>query len=205
MEALFYPKVVAVIGASPQEGKVGNTIIKNLRDFNGTVYAVNPKHKDILGYPCYPSVLDIPENVDLAVIVVPAKLVPRTLEECGKKGVKGAVVISAGFKEAGIEGAKLERELVAIAKKFGIQLVGPNCLGLINTDIGMNATFSKISPNKGKIAFLSQSGALILAILEWTKQRGIGFSKVVSLGNKAMLDESDFLEYLANDASLTSS
>ncbi|AAB90033.1 acetate--CoA ligase alpha subunit [Archaeoglobus fulgidus] len=201
MERLFYPKVVAVIGASPQEGKVGNTIMKNLRNFSGTVYAVNPKYREILGFPCYPSVLKIPENVDLAIIVVPAKLVPKAVEECGRKDVEGAVVISAGFKEAGIEGAKLERELVEVAERYGVKLVGPNCLGMINTEIAMNATFSRVAPEKGRIAFLSQSGAFILAVLEWSKRNGVGFSKVVSLGNKAMLDESDFLEYLAKDDS----
>ncbi len=200
MDSMFYPKSIAVIGASPQEGKVGNTIIKNLvGSYRGKVFAVNPKYREILGVPCFPSVSELPE-VDLAVVVVPAKAVPDVVEECGRRGIRNVVIISAGFREAGIEGAKLERRIVEAAKTYGINVVGPNCLGIINTEIEMNATFSKVMPDRGRIAFLSQSGAFILAVLDWAKQAGVGFSKVVSLGNKAVLDETDFLEYLERDS-----
>jgi len=194
----FEPESVAVIGATPKEGKVGNAIIKNLKSFAGEIYAVNPSYSEVLGHPCFPSIIEAPE-VDLAVIAIPAKSVPEVLEQCGKKGVKNVVVISAGFKEAGREGARLEARLVEICKKHKMNLVGPNCLGIINCHNGLNATFSSSMPKPGNIAFLSQSGAFILAVIEYFNARGIGFSKIVSLGNKAVLDESDFMEWLADD------
>ncbi|MEM0331478.1 MAG: acetate--CoA ligase family protein [Archaeoglobaceae archaeon] len=200
MLELFYPSSVAVVGASAEKGSVGNTILNNLKSFKGEVYAVNPKYSEIEGVKCYPSILDVPD-VDLAVIAVPARFVPKTIEECGRKGVSYAVIISAGFKETGSEGAALERKIVEIANKFGVRIVGPNCLGIMNPEINLNATFSSVMPEYGKVAFLSQSGAFILSVSVWAKKTRFGFSKVVSLGNKAMLDESDFIEYLANDNS----
>jgi acetyltransferase len=194
---MFNPKSVAVIGATPKEGKVGNILLKNLKDFNGNVYAVNPKYGEILGFECYPSVEKIPDEVDLAIIAVPARFVPEVLENCGKKGIRNAVVISAGFKEAG--NYALENELIEVCRRYGINLAGPNCLGIINTHNNLNATFSKVMPPKGKIAFLSQSGAFILAVIDWARANNVGFSKIVSLGNKAILDEADFMEYLAKD------
>ncbi|AEA48012.1 acetate--CoA ligase family protein [Archaeoglobus veneficus] len=195
---LFEPRSVAVVGATPKEGKVGNAILKNLKKFRGKVYAVNPSYSEILGFPCYPSLLDAPD-VDLAVIAIPAASVLEVVEQCGKKGVKNVVVISAGFEEAGREGAKLEARLVEICRKYGIKLVGPNCLGIINCHNGLNATFSSSTPKPGNIAFLSQSGAFVLAVIEYFNAVGLGFSKIVSLGNKAVLDESDFMEMLADD------
>ncbi len=197
LERMFNPKVVAIIGATPKEGKVGNILLKNLKDFKGKVYAVNPKYEEVLGFKCYPNVESIPDDVDLAVIAVPAKAVPDVLESCGRKGVKNVVVITAGFKEAG--NYALERRIVEICKRYGINMVGPNCLGIINTHNNLNATFGKVMPPKGNIAFLSQSGAFILAVLDWAKSNNVGFSKIVSLGNKAVLDESDFMRFLAED------
>ncbi len=197
LEKMFNPKVVAVVGATPKEGKVGNILLKNLKNFNGKVYAVNPKYDKILGFRCYPNIEEIPDEVDLAIIAVPANAVPEVLESCGRKGVKNVVVITAGFKEAG--NYALENKIAEICKRYGINMVGPNCLGIINTHNNLNATFGKVMPPKGDIAFLSQSGAFILAVLDWAKANNVGFSKVVSLGNKAVLDEADFMRYLAND------
>ncbi len=195
---LFDPESVAVVGATPKRGKVGYAILENLRNFKGKVYAINPKYSEVLGYPCYPSILEAPK-VDLAVIAVPAKAVNSVLEQCGEKGIRYAVVISAGFRESGREGAKLEEEMVKICRKYGIKLVGPNCLGIINTHNGLNATFAKTTPKQGNIAFLSQSGAFIIAVMEYFKNVNEGFSKIVSMGNKAVLDEADIIEMLKND------
>lgn len=199
MQELFDPKSVAVIGASPKEGKVGNTILKNLvQSFEGEIYPVNPTHGEILGVKCYPSIQDTPQ-AELAIIAIPAEGVIDAVKQCGKKGTKNVVVISAGFKETGRDGAMLEKKLVRSAEKYGINLVGPNCLGIINTHLNLNATFSRTTPPRGDIAFLSQSGAFILAIIDWAVSQNTGFSKIVSLGNEAVLDESDFIEKLAED------
>ena len=211
LDQFFNPEGIAVVGATPKEGKVGNTLLKNILSFpeqvkgkdntkqSVRIYAVNPKYEKILDAKCYPSVLQIEEGVNLAVIAVPAIRVPEVLEQCGEKGIKNVVVISAGFKEAGRGGAVLESELIRISDKYGLSVVGPNCLGIINTHTGLNATFGKATPPEGNIAFLSQSGAFALAVIDWSKVASVGFSKVVSLGNKAVLDECDFIEYLAKD------
>lgn len=204
-DKFFNPESIVVVGATPKGGKVGNTILKNIISFQGKakasvrISAVNPKYEKILDAKCYPSVLQIEEGVNLAVIAVPAISVPEVLEQCGGKGIKNVVVISAGFKEAGREGAVLESELVRISDKYDLSVVGPNCLGILNTHAGLNATFGKATPPKGNIAFLSQSGAFALAVIDWSKAANVGFSKVVSLGNKAVLDECNFIEYLATD------
>ncbi|MCS7144100.1 MAG: acetate--CoA ligase family protein [Archaeoglobaceae archaeon] len=199
MRSFFYPHSIALIGASGETGKVGNVILKNLKNFKGRVYPVNPKYSEIDGFKCYSSISSLPETVDLAIIAIPARFVAKTLEECGLNGIRNVIVISGGFREVGVEGAKLEMELIQIARKFNINLLGPNCLGMINAEIGLNATFSEITPRSGKVAFLSQSGAFILAVILWAQKNKFGFSKVVSLGNKAILSEADFLEYLAED------
>ncbi|MFA0740421.1 MAG: hypothetical protein DFNUSKGM_000527 [Candidatus Fervidibacter sacchari] len=203
LRPILEPQSVAVIGASRQPGTVGYAVLSNLLmgQYTGIVYPVNPKAKAICGVRTYPSVLEIPDPVDLAVIIVRAPLVPQVLEECGQKGVKGAIVISAGFKETGPEGAKLEAQVREIAHHYGIALVGPNCLGVINTDPNyrLNASFAKEMPLPGNIAFISQSGALCTAVLDYAKGQGIGFSKVISLGNKADVNENDFLAYLWQD------
>jgi len=200
MRSFFYPSSIALVGASAEKGKVGNVILKNLKNFRGRIYAVNPKYSEIEGFECYPSILALPETVDLAIIAIPAKFVASAVEECGLKGVKNVIVISGGFREVGTEGAKLEYNLIQIANKFGINLLGPNCLGMINAEIGLNATFSVVSPKFGDVAFLSQSGAFILAVILWAQKTKFGFSKIVSLGNKAVLSEADFLNYLAEDS-----
>lgn len=203
IESIFYPKSIAIIGASRQIGSVGHSLLANIIDsrFQGVVYPVNPKAQAILGIKCYPRVLDIPDDVDLAVVIVPALLVPQVLEECGIKGIKGAIIISAGFKEVGGQGLERERTVKEIIQKYGVALVGPNCLGVVNTasDSSMNATFGTQMPKKGNIAFISQSGALCVAVLDYAKEANIGFSKFISMGNKAGLTENDLLVYLNED------
>jgi acetyl coenzyme A synthetase (ADP forming)-like protein len=203
LEALFAPKSVAVIGASTKPDSLGRAVFKNIlfHGYTGVVYPVNPKAKSILGVKAYPSVLDIPDDIDLAVIIVPAIAVANVLEECGRKGVRAAIVISAGFKEIGEEGAQRERELQQIAQRYGIALLGPNCLGIINTDptVSLNATFAPGMPRQGNIAFISQSGALGVAALEYAQRQKIGLSKFISIGNKADLHENHLLDYLKDD------
>ena len=203
LDFLFYPQSVAVIGASNKEGKIGNAIMKNLINFGfkGKIYPVNVKEEKILGIKAYKSVLEIPENVDVAVISIPGKFVPQILEECGQKGVKGVVVISAGFKEAG--NVELEEKLLEVARKWNIRIEGPNCLGVTNIENGFDCTFNpperQARPEFGGIAFMSQSGAFGAAILDWAARHEVGMSKFISLGNMADLDESDFMEYLKDD------
>ncbi|TET52524.1 MAG: CoA-binding protein [Actinobacteria bacterium] len=201
LDKLFNPKSVAIIGAAREEGKVGHVILENIINagFKGDIFAVNPKAKQIHDIKSYPSILDIEKEVDLAVIVTPAKTIPSIVEELGRKGVTNAIIISAGFKETGIEGSKLENQTLEIAKKHDIRLLGPNCLGLVNTKIGLNASFMRTSPLEGNIAFVSQSGALQTAILDWSREINLGFSKFVSLGNKSDLNENDFIEALVKD------
>lgn len=201
LNAILKPNSVAVIGASRRTDAVGNRILKNIIDsgFKGPIYPVNPNADEIYGLKCYPSILDIGDNVDLAVIAVRSNTVPIVAEEAGKKGVRGLIVISAGFKEIGEEGAKLERELINICRKYNMRMVGPNCLGVINTATPINATFAFSKPLPGKIALLSQSGALCATILDWAPKEGLGFSVVVSLGNSADLTITDFIEALKDD------
>ncbi|MEM0203238.1 MAG: acetate--CoA ligase family protein [Archaeoglobaceae archaeon] len=199
MRSFFYPNSVALVGASAKKGSVGNVILKNLKKFGGKIYAVNPNHTEIEGVECFDSIKSLPEVVDLAIIATPARTVPEIVEECGRNGIKNVIVISAGFRETGSEGAILEERVAEIARKHGIRLLGPNCLGVINPEINLNATFSEIMPRKGKIAFLSQSGAFILAVILWAQKAKFGFSKIVSMGNKAVLSEADFLRFFATD------
>ncbi|MCC6022878.1 MAG: acetate--CoA ligase [Desulfurococcaceae archaeon] len=201
MKELFKPRNVVVIGASREPGKVGHAVLRNIIEsgFKGEVYPVNPRADKVLGLNAYKSVLEVPGDVDLAVIVIPAQAVLDVMEECGRKGVKYAVVISAGFKEIGGEGIEREGKLIEIARKYGVRVVGPNCLGIIDLHTPLNASFASIPETKGGIAFISQSGALLSAILDWAPKAGIGFSKIVSLGNKADLNEVDFLTYLGED------
>lgn len=201
LEPLFKPSSVAVIGASRKVGKVGHDVLKNILNsgYKGEVYPINPKAQEVLGLKCYPSLLDVPENVDMGVIAIPASIVPKIAEEAGRKRVKVLVIISAGFKESGIEGARLESRLVSICKKYGIRILGPNCLGVIDTSTPINASFASAMPIKGNIAFASQSGALCTAVLDWSLKEGVGFSKFLSLGNKADLNENDVMLELAED------
>lgn len=203
LSSIFYPKTMAIIGASRQQGSVGQALLANIIDsrFQGIVYPVNPQAKGILGIKCYARVMDIPDKLDLAVVIVPSRFVPGILEECGKKKIKGAIVISAGFKEIGGEGIELEKKVQKIIQKYDISLVGPNCLGIMNTDLksSMNATFGTPMSKEGNIAFISQSGALCAAVLDYAKESNIGFSKFISMGNKAGLTENELLLYLKND------
>lgn len=202
LDKLFNPDVVAVIGASRTEGKVGHAVLKNLLEGSARkIIPVNPKVTEILGLKCYADILDVPEKVDLAVIVIPAASVPLTLEKCGQAGISYVIVISAGFKEASLEGARLEREIIAIAEKYGIRMVGPNCLGIIDTSSSLNASFAASMAHAGNIAMMSQSGAICTVTLDWADRIGVGFSKFISLGNKADLAENDFLELLKTDDS----
>ena len=167
--------------------------------YSGSVYPINPNAEEILGLRCYPSVLDVPGEVDLAVISIPSAYVMQVAEECGRKGVKALVVISAGFKETGHEGAMLERQLIELAEKYGMRIQGPNCLGLINTSSSLNLSFATAMPKTGRIGFISQSGALGTAVLDWVLKEDIGFHSFISLGNKADLDEVDFIEAMGED------
>lgn len=203
MNAIFSPRSIAVIGASTREESVGRALFSNilLSGYTGIVYPVNPKARGILGVRAYRSVWDIPESVDLAVIIVPSNNVPNVIEECGEKGVKGAIVITAGFKEMGEKGAELEKAVVEKSRKYSISLIGPNCLGVINTEpkISFNATFVRGKLKPGNIAFISQSGALGVAALEYAREKNIGLSKFVSIGNKADVTENDLLAALKDD------
>jgi acetate---CoA ligase (ADP-forming) len=198
LESIFKPKSVAIIGASNKKGKVGYSVLSNVvsSNFSGEIYPINPKADEILGYKSYKSVSDVPNPIELAVICIPSKFVVNTIEECGKKGVKSCVIITAGFKEVGSEGARREIEVIELAKQYNMRVCGPNCLGVI-TDA--NFSFASITPKKGNIAMLSQSGAMMTGLLDWAVEQDIGFSAFISLGNKSDIDEVDFIEYLAQD------
>ncbi len=201
LKQLFAPRSVAVIGASRDPDKVGYRVVENLikGGFEGPIYPVNPAATEVLGLRVYPSLPDVGAPVDLAVVVLPAPRVLPTLETCAAQGVGASVVISAGFKEVGGEGAELEAVLRKRVRELGIRVLGPNCLGLIVTEAKLNATFAKGMPPAGGIAFVSQSGALCTAALDWAVGLGIGFSALVSLGNKADLSEAEIIETLADD------
>lgn len=201
VRAFFTPRSVAVIGASADPVKLGFAVLDNMTRYGypGRVYAINPKGSSILGCPTYPSVLDVPGEIDLAVIVIPAPLVAGAMEECGRKGVRGVIVITAGFREVGGEGMKMERVLVEIAKRYSMRMIGPNCIGIIDTVIPLNTSFTAGMPKRGTIAFMTQSGALAQAVLDWAAGRGIGFSRFVSIGNKADCNEDDFIQAWGDD------
>ncbi len=203
LQTLFAPNSIAVIGATDAVGKVGYAVLSNLKGFSeagGIVYPINPKKDSLLGYPAFKSILDVPEEVDVAVFCIPARFVIDIIKECAQKRVKFVISITAGFKEIGPEGARLEREMLQIAHENGIRIVGPNVLGVMSTgNPPMNATFAADFPNKGIFGFMSQSGAMLIGLLDWAQKRNVGFSKIISIGNKADLDESDFISYLAED------
>ena len=204
LDAIFRPKSVAVIGASSTPGKVGYVLANNLlkSGYDDPVYLVNVRGGEILGHKAYKSISDIPDEVELAVISIPSKYVLDTVVECGEKGVKALIVISAGFKETGHEGAELEKKIVEAAQKYGMRVQGPNCLGAINTHVPYDLSFASTLPKKGSIGFITQSGALGTAILDWIIAEEIGFGSIISLGNKADLDEVDFIEAMAEDPNI---
>jgi len=189
LQAFLKPRSIAVIGASQRHGSIGNRVFYNIlhQELNGIVYPVNPNSKVVCSVSTYPSVLDIPGEVDLAIVIVPAVMVNDVVQECGRKGVRGLVIISAGFGESGPAGMERQQRLLDIARSYGMRLVGPNCMGVINTDpeVNMNATFSPVFPPVGNIAMASQSGALGLAILEYARSLNIGMSTFVSVGKRS--------------------
>ncbi|HTA77172.1 MAG TPA: acetate--CoA ligase family protein, partial [bacterium] len=201
LEAFFKPQSVAVIGASEKPGSVGQTIVANLlkTPFGGTVYPINPKHETLLGVKAYPSIASVPAQIDLAVIVTPAKTVLGLVEECVQAKVKAVIIISAGFKEIGPAGAELERQILEKTKNGGMRIIGPNCLGVMNPLSGLNATFASTIALPGNVAFLSQSGALLTAVLDWSLQENVGFSSMISLGSMLDVNWGDMIDYLGND------
>ena len=201
LEAVFTPRSVAVVGASPDERKLGHTVFRNIvqNGFTGALYPIHPTAKDVLGYQAYPSINAIPEVPELAVIVVPPDAAIAVADECGQRGVRGLIVITAGFKEVGGEGHDREHRLLEIVRRYDMRMVGPNCLGVIDNIAHLNASFAALMPLPGSIAFMSQSGAICTAILDWSVAEGIGFSRFVSLGNKADVDEVTLLQAWNND------
>lgn len=203
LDAIFKPKSIAVVGATTRAGSIGREILRNLFDFefNGKIFPVNPRYEYIHSVKAYPTVLSIPDEVDLAVIVVPKDYVQQAVEDCGRKGVKGLVIISAGFREVGGEGVKREEELIRIVKQYGMRLIGPNCMGVIaaTPNVRMNATFSPSVPSPGGLAFMTQSGALGVAILIAAHKLNLGFSYFASVGNKADVSAIDLLQYWEDD------
>jgi acetyltransferase len=201
LDAVFAPASVAVIGATSRPNTVGRTILENLLNggYQGKVYIVNPNHDEVLGVKAYRNIRDIPENVDLAIVATPAATVPQIIRECVEAGAKSAVVISAGFKERGAEGAVLEKQIQEQLRLGSMRLIGPNCLGLINPAIGLNATFTKGAPQLGNVAFLSQSGALLSAILDWSRREAVSFSAIVSTGSMLDVSWGDLIYYFGDD------
>ncbi|MDD5010008.1 MAG: CoA-binding protein, partial [Syntrophorhabdaceae bacterium] len=200
IKAMFNPKTVAVIGASDEEGSVGRALMENLLlSDKRKIFPVHPKKEVILGLETYHYIADIPEHIDLAIISTPAATVPGIVEECGKAEVEGVTIISAGFKEIGEEGKKLEQEIIEIRKRYGMRIIGPNCIGIIRPNIGLNASFLETNPGKGNIAFISHSGALGGAILDWAVNSHIGFSMFASLGSMIDVDFGDLIDFLGED------
>jgi acetyl coenzyme A synthetase (ADP forming)-like protein len=203
IERIFYPQSIAVLGANNVKGTVPGDILTNIlkAQFKGIVYPVNPRERYIASIKTYKYVIDIEDPVDIAVIVYPSSVMHMALEQCGQKGIKGAVIISAGFKEVGGQGIEREEQIKQIAHKYGISFIGPNCLGIINTDpaVMLDASFARKMPEEGNIGFISQSGALCTAVLDYARAKHIGFSKFISIGNKADISEVDLLYYLKDD------
>ncbi len=206
LDAIFKPRALAVIGASRTKQTIGNEIIHNLieYEFNGKIFPVNPKAAVIHSMKCYPTILEIPDEVDLAIIVVPKQLILKVVDQCGKKGVKGLVIITAGFRETGEKGKLLEQQLHERIKKHGMRMVGPNCMGVINTheDVRLDATFASTTPPEGRVGFVSQSGALGEAILAYARNLNLGVSMFVSMGNRTDISANDLLEYWEDDPSV---
>src|SRR5512144_102672 len=201
LDAIFAPKSVAVIGATETPGSVGRTIVWNLisSSFGGTIYPVNPKRASILGIKAYPTIMAVPEVVDLIVVVTPAASIPGIIKEAVEIGVKSAIIISAGFKETGPQGAELERQILEHARRGNMRIIGPNCLGVMSPVSGLNATFATTIARRGNVGFISQSGALCTAILDWSLQENVGFSHFVSIGSMLDVDWSDLIYYLGDD------
>lgn len=201
LDVFFNPKSIAIIGAREKPNTAGSVVFKNLLDcsYKGKVYPINPKHALIFDQKSYKTVENVQETIDLAIIVTPAVVVSEVLTQCGKKGIKVVIIISSGFKEIGPEGKELEDKIKAVIKQYQIHVIGPNCLGVILPYINLNATFGNSTALKGKVALISQSGALCAAILDWANQRNIGFSAVISIGNAIDISFAELLSYLESD------
>ena len=203
LDGIMHPKAIAVVGASATPGKIGYTVLDNLikQGFSGTIYPINPSADEILGLKCYASVLDVPGEIDAAVITIPAKIVPEGIVECGKKGVKGVIIITSGFSEVGKR--DLEEQIVTIAHQYGMRILGPNIVGVLSNSDKMNASFAPYLPLAGKATLISQSGALLIAIDAATYTRGVGFDKLISIGNMSDLDFADIIAWLNDDPNTT--
>ncbi|MGD8427723.1 MAG: acetate--CoA ligase family protein [Balneolaceae bacterium] len=201
LDPFFKPDGVAVIGASRNPHKLGFGVVRNLKDFHyqGPIYPVNKSASEILGKRCYASVKNVPDPVDLAIIIVPAQIVPETVRDCGKRGIKHAIVISGGFSETGPDGSALEKKLKKAAVEFNMHVIGPNCIGTIDTHTPVNTTFVTGMPEPGEIGFSSQSGAMVAAVIDWARGAGVGFSRIVSLGNQIDVNETQMIETLSED------
>ncbi len=201
LDKIFNPKSIAIIGASDEPHTVGSGLTKNALDGKDSrkIFCVNPSRDKVFGMGCFDKIGDIKEKIDLAIVAVPAKIVPNIVKECCDKTVGAIMIVSSGFRESGEEGKKREEEIKAMTSQAGIPLIGPNCLGVINPSINLNASFAPLSPKEGEIAFLSQSGALLDSMLAASEEEKFGFSKIVSYGNEADLGLCDFLEYLKTD------
>jgi len=200
-DSIIFPKSIAVVGVSKEKNKIGSVIYSNAIEggYNGKVYPVNPKYKEIDGKTCYPDILSIGGPIDMVCIVIPSQFVGSVVDDCIEKKVQSVIIISSGFKETGQEGKEMEEEIVSKLKKAGIRLIGPNTLGIINNDINLNLSFARKNPGEGTTAFISQSGAFCTAILDMAVRDSIGFSKVISIGNKADINENELIEYLQKD------
>jgi len=201
LDSIFTPKSVALIGATETLGSVGRTVLWNLisNPFGGPVFPVNPKRSSVLGIKAYPNMASVPERVDLVVITTPAPSVPGLISECVDAGVKGAIVISAGFKETGVAGVELEHQIMEHARRGNMRIIGPNCLGVMSSLSGLNATFASTMVRKGRVGFISQSGALCTAVLDWSLQENVGFSAFVSIGSMLDVGWGDLIYYLGDD------
>ena len=201
LDKIFKPNSIAIVGASDEEGSVGYALVQNLtqQDYKGKVFLVNIRKKEMFSKKVYANLGDIPNEVDLAIIATPAKTVPGLVEECGRSGIKGVIIVSAGFKEIGQEGKLLEEKIKKIREKYSLRIIGPNCLGIIKPNIGLNASFLEKYPKSGKIAFISQSGALGSAILDWAVHENVGFSNFVSIGSMCDVDFGDLIDYFGTD------
>lgn len=201
LDPFFKPKGVAVIGASTNPHKLGYGVVRNLKEYRyqGQIYPVNKTASEILDERCYPSVMDVPDPIDLAVVIVPAPVVPDTIHECGERGIHHAIVVSGGFSETGEEGTQLEQKLKEVAEKWDMHIIGPNCIGTIDTHTPVNTTFVTGMPESGEIGFTSQSGAMVASVIDWARGAGVGFSRIVSLGNQVDVNETQMIDSLRQD------
>ena len=203
LDSIFKPRSVAIIGATPKKSTIGRETLNNCfsAEFRGKIFPVNPRYEVIHSVKCYSTILDVPDAVDLAVVIVPKEFVKEVVRQCGEKGVKGLVVISAGFSEVGSEGKARELEILQVVRDYGMRMMGPNCFGVVNADpeVSLNVTFGKTFPKHGNVGFITQSGAMGEAVMNQAAELGIGFSKIASIGNKADISSNDILTYFRDD------